>query len=306
LTLKTPPATEPVTLSEIKDYLKVSDYGDTCSGITIEESILIATRSPSTVNGDSVDVLGYTAIVELSVGEVLATGTLNVKVQESNDNATWVDYYSFTQVTPANDNQTFKYEYAGDKQYIRVVAVSTLANATYSANIILNQGYSDEDTYLTSLITAAREYCEEYQNRAYITQTWELGLDEFPDEIEIPKGKLQTIDSIKYTDSDNVTTTLAATEYVVSTRGILGRVVPAYSKTFPSFVESPLDAVIVTFTCGYGDDASDVPEKVKQAIKLLISHWFTNRTPIDNTRNEPKEISFTLSALLWQDRIVIL
>ena len=111
LTLKTPPTTEPITLSEIKEYLKISDYGDTCDGLTIEESILIATRSPSIVNGDYVNVLGYTAIVELSVGEILATGTLNVKVQESNDHATWEDYYSFTQVIPANDNQTYKYEF---------------------------------------------------------------------------------------------------------------------------------------------------------------------------------------------------
>ena len=304
LTLLTPPATEPISLSEIKDYLKISDYADTSAGLLIEKSILIATRTPGTVNGLSVDVLGYAATVELNVGTILALGTLNVKIQESNDDATWVDWYSFDEVTPATDNQTLKVQYTGDNVYIRVVGVLAVANGDYAVNVILNQGYTAEDTYLTSLITAARQYCEDWQSRAYITQLWELALPYFPQEIEIPKGKLQTVDSITYKDSEGTTTTLTAdTDYVTSIRGILGRVVPACGVAWPSFIPFPLDAVVVTFTCGYGV-AADIPEKVKQALKLLIGHWFTHRIPLDQAMSSTKELSFTLSALLWMDRIV--
>lgn len=304
LTLKTPPTSEPISLAEIKDYLKISDYADTSAGLTIAESILIATRTPGTVNGLSVDVLGYAVTVEMNVGTVFAGGTLDVKIQESNDDATWVDWYSFAQITPANDNQTLKAVYTGDNKYIRVVGVLAVANADYAANVILNQGYTAEDTYLTSLITAARQYCEDFQGRAYITQTWELALPCFYQEIEIPKGNLQTVDSITYKDSLGVTTALVAdTDYVTSIRGVVGRVVPAYGKIWPWFVPFPLDAVVVTFTCGYGV-AADVPEKVIQAMKLLISHWFTNRTPVDQAMGNAKEIEFTLSALLWMDRLV--
>lgn len=303
LTLKTPPATEPISLAEIKDYLKISDYADTSAGLTIEESILIATKTPGTVNGLSVIVLGYAATVELNVGAILAGGTLDVKIQESTDDATWVNWYSFTQITPANDNQTLKAVYTGDNVYIRVVGVLAVANADYAANVILNQGYTAEDVYLTSLITAAREYCEDYQSRAYITQSWELALPCFYQEIEIPKGNLQTVDSITYKDSLGVTITLTAnTDYVTSIRGIVGRVVPAYGKIWPWFTPFPLDAVVVTFTCGYGT-ATDVPEKVIQAMKLLISHWFTNRVPV-LVGSISKDLEFTLSALLWMDRLV--
>lgn len=304
LNLKTAPATEPITLSEIKEYLKISDYADTCAGLTIEEIILIETRTPGTVNGSYVDVLGYTAIVELNVGTISTNGKLDVKIQESNDHSTWVDWYSFSQVNPSTHQQTFKYQYNGDNRYIRVVAVLQTANADYAVNVILNQNYTSDDTYLSSLITTARQYCEDYQNRAYITQTWEISLDEFPDVIEIPKGNLQTVDSIKYTNSDNVTTTLiVTTDYVTSIRGILGRIVPAYNKTWPTFTPCPLDPVVITFTCGYGT-AAQVPGKVILAMKLLISHWFINRTPIDQALGNAKEIEFTLSALLWQDRLV--
>jgi uncharacterized phiE125 gp8 family phage protein len=303
LTLKTPPAAEPLTLTEVKDYLKISDYADTSAGLTVEESILVAARTPGTVNGTSVDVLGYAATVELNIGTLQAGGKLNVKIQESTDEETWTDWYSFAEVTPANDNQTLKYQYTGDNQYIRVVGVLTAANGEYSASVILNQGYTSEDSYLTSLIVAAREYCESYQHRAYITQTWEMALPYFPAEIELPKGKLQTVDSITYKDSSGVITTLAATtEYVVSTRGVVGKVVPAYGKSWPSFTPFPLDPIVVTFTCGYGA-ASAIPKKVIQAMKLLISHWFVNRVPVGNVSNE---LEFTLSALLRQDRLVML
>lgn len=304
LTLKTPPATEPISLTEIKEYLKISDYADTSAGLTVTPSILIATGTPGTVNGTSVIVLGYVATIELNIGTILASGILDVKIQESTDDATWVDWYSFVQVTPANDNQTLKYQYTGDNRYIRVVGVLAVANGDYSVNVILNQGYTSEDTYLTSLITAARQYCEDFQGRAYITQTFELALPYFPREIEIPKGNLQAVDSITYKNSAGVTTTLTVnTDYVTSIRGIVGRVVPAYSKTWPSFIPFPLDPVIITFTAGYGT-AADVPEKVIQAMKLLIAHWFINRAPLSQTMIVQKELSFTLSALLWQDRLV--
>lgn len=304
LTLKTAPATEPISLQEVKEFLKISDYADTSGGLAIEESILIATRTPGTVNGASVLVTGYTAVVELNAGVVVAAGALDVKIQESNDNASWTDWDSFTQVTPATGNQTFKKIYTGDNAYIRVVAVVTLANATYAVNVILNQGYTAEDVYLTSLITAARIYCEEYQNRCYITQTFELALPYFPGEIEIPKGNLQSISSITYKNSAGVTTTLTAdTDYVTSIRGIVGRVVPAYGKVWPSFVPFPLDPIIITFVCGF-ETAADVPENIKQAIKLLISHWYSHRTPVDQAQGNVKEIEFTLTALLSQSRIV--
>lgn len=305
LALKTAPATEPLTLTQVREYLKISDFADTSAGLTIEECITIALRSPGTVNGLSVEVLGYAATVELNAGTLLTGATLNAKIQESDDDVTWADWYDFTQITPANDDQTLKCAYTGDKKYIRVVGVLAAANGTYSVNIILNQSYTAEDNYLTSLITAARQYCEDFQNRAYITQVWEMAMPYFPGyEIEIPKGNLKTIDSITYKDSAGTITSVAAADYVTSVRGALGRVVPAYGKTWPVFTPYPLDAVVVTFTCGYGT-AADVPEKIIQAMKLLISHWFENRIPVI-IGTISKDLEFTLNALLWQDRLVSL
>lgn len=164
---------------------------------------------------------------------------------------------------------------------------------------------TSEDDYLRSLIIAAREYCEGFQNRAYITQVWQLSLDYWPSRvIDLPKGNLQAINLITYKNSAGVITTLTESQdYVASTRGMLGRLSPPYAQTWPSFVPWPLDAVVIEFTCGYGDTAESVPQKVKQSMKLLVSHWYENRTLLSETGQAPEEIAFAVSALLRIDRI---
>jgi uncharacterized phiE125 gp8 family phage protein len=162
---------------------------------------------------------------------------------------------------------------------------------------------TDEDAYVISLIIAAREYCENYQNRAYITQTWELALPRFPRHtITIPKGKLQTIDSIAYKNAAGLEINLTPElDYTVSNRGILGRVCPSFGKSFPFELLHPLDPVVIKFTCGYGDTSEAVPARVKRAMLLLIGHWHENRMAVSESRTA--EINFAVSALLTQDKI---
>ena len=164
---------------------------------------------------------------------------------------------------------------------------------------------NEEDELLSTLITAAREYCEGFQNRAYITQVWELTLDDFPrSTIDLPKGSLQRVDVVAYRDAAGGTTTLTHnTDYIYSVRGLLGRLMPAYGKSWPGFIRYPMDAVTIEFTCGYGDTAAAVPEKTRQAIKLLAAHWFMNREGV-LVGSISKELEFAVSALLWMDRIV--
>lgn len=179
-----------------------------------------------------------------------------------------------------------------------------------------------EDAYINSLITVSREYCEEYQHRAFITQTWEMTLKEFSDEqtnmmsndyesnvIEIPKGKLQKINSFSYKDLyGNVHALTENVDYIVSSRGIVGKVCPPYGTIFPSVPLYPLDPIVINYTCGYGNDGSKVPAKIKQAMYLLISHWYDNRAVVNDLRgvDSTKEMTFAVTSLLTMDRITIL
>lgn len=163
-----------------------------------------------------------------------------------------------------------------------------------------------DDAYLQALISAARQYCECFQNRAYITQTWEMSLERFTRVVEIPKGSLQAVDSVIYRDAMGAETELIeGTDYIYSSRGIHGRLTTPYDKTWPCFAPYPLDPVVIRFTCGYGD-AEAVPAQVKQAVLLLVGHWYENRVPIETAGNGKMalEIEFAVKVLLWQDRII--
>ncbi|KJR48407.1 hypothetical protein UF75_1205 [Desulfosporosinus sp. I2] len=161
-----------------------------------------------------------------------------------------------------------------------------------------------EDNFLSAIITASREYCESFQNRAYITQTWQLSFDYWPAYvIELPRGNLQTVNRVTYKSSIGEEVTLQEhVDYHYSTRGILGRLSPVYGKSWLSFVPTSLDAIVIDYTCGYGDLAESVPAKVIQAMKLLIGYWYENREAAV-IGSVSRELEFSVTSLLSLERV---
>lgn len=136
----------------------------------------------------------------------------------------------------------------------------------------------DADTmYVERLITAAREWVEMYLGRALVTQTWDLALDEFPeDEIELRKGRLASVTSITYYDTAGAQQTLATSAYQVDDASVPGRVLPAPDTTWPDTQVDRVNAVRVRFVAGYGGAAA-VPQAIKAAMLLLIGHLYERR-----------------------------
>jgi len=147
----------------------------------------------------------------------------------------------------------------------------TLAEVKSQRNII--DVYSDSE--LTRLISATRQYVEGYTGRALITQTVDLFLDEFEQKIEIPRPKLQSITTVKYTDTAGTQQTLDASEYTVVTNSTVGYVMPSYNNDWPDIRVVP-EAVEIRFIAGYGDASTDVPEDLRQAIFILLGMWHEN------------------------------
>jgi len=163
---------------------------------------------------------------------------------------------------------------------------------------------SDDDTYITTLISVARKHVEHITNRALVSQTWNYYLDNFPYNsraLKMPIGGLSSVTSITYTDADAVDTVWAASNYIVDTKSIPGQIVLGYGLDWPSFVERPVNAVNIEFVAGYGSAASSVPEGIRQAILLLISHWYDNRELV--TDLALRRVPETVQALLYPYRI---
>jgi uncharacterized phiE125 gp8 family phage protein len=140
-----------------------------------------------------------------------------------------------------------------------------------------------DNTLITSLISSARQHCENITCRALASATFELVMDTFPEKIVLPMSPVESVTSKKYTDSDGIDTTLAATEYILYTSEP-AVVIPDYDVSWPSFTEYPLGAVKVRYVAGYRAASTDaslhIPEAIKQAILLIISTLYENRENI--------------------------
>lgn len=157
-----------------------------------------------------------------------------------------------------------------------------------------------EDDLLSGLITTAREYCEKYTGRSFAEQTLELLLDSFPvvDYIELPSPPLKSVSSVTYKDSAGTINTMAAADYIVDTDRPVGRVALGYGKSWPSFTAYPSNPIRIRFVCGY----SMIPQSLKQAMLLLIGHWYENREGF-STGTIAKQLEFSINALLSQYRV---
>jgi hypothetical protein len=169
----------------------------------------------------------------------------------------------------------------------------------------------DDADLLDVLITAARQQAEAETNRAFLSQTWRLTLDDFPRSclpstdptygfgggylpvdlvsspnvaavlathlaIRIPKPNLLSVESINYRDMNGDTTLLDSSAYVVDKDSLPGRVVPVVGTSWPGTQAGP-GSVTIVFAAGFGADADDVPADIKVAIALGVGTLFRIR-----------------------------
>ncbi len=160
---------------------------------------------------------------------------------------------------------------------------------------------SADDTLITSLIKQAREWCEDYQGKKFITQTLELVLDAFPDGdyIEFRNcSPVQSVTSVKYTNKDGVEATLATTEYILDKDSFVNKINLAYNKDWPTATLQPVNAVRVRFVAGF-IDAAAVPESVKWAMALHMRLLYHDYRP-----EEREKLERARDALLGMNRVV--
>lgn len=161
----------------------------------------------------------------------------------------------------------------------------------------------DSSTELSPLITAARQYCETYTGRAFISRTLRYTLDAFPCEgfIELPRPNLLSVTSVSYVDTDGTTQTLSTSDYTVDTDALPGRIVLNYGESWPS-TRCQLNAVTILYKAGYGTTTASVPETIKAAMKLFIGDLYENREgAIVGTIHTDNPI---VDQLLWSERVV--
>lgn len=149
---------------------------------------------------------------------------------------------------------------------------------------------SDEDGLIAGLITAAREYSEKLQGRAYVTRTYEYVTD-VATTVELPMPPCVTMSKIEALDETDSWVEATGTLWLYNTCAkVISIEVPAGAK-----------AVRITYTAGYGG-AADVPQTIKQALLLLVAYWYENReAAVGGT--DVKTLPYAYQALINLDRV---
>ena len=156
---------------------------------------------------------------------------------------------------------------------------------------------TDDDTIVATMNEAAIEFVQDRLQRGFVTQTWELSLDNFPTSgcpIELCRVPAIAITSISYIDTNGDAQTLASTEYTLDDKAEPAQIHEAYLKTWPS-TQNVVNAVTILYTVGYGTAASATPEKYKMLIKHIFTNFYEHREP--TTQGKYEDMPMHLKAL---------
>lgn len=160
----------------------------------------------------------------------------------------------------------------------------------------------EEDSLISALISVVREFCENFTGRSLAVQTFEAVTGPFLikyGSIKLPMPPLIEVLSFKYLNEQNEEVPLYEDSGFYEVKDMEPALLCPNPETgWPDDCALRPDAVRIRFKAGY----ADLPKSIKQAMLLLIGHFYENREAV-NRKGEFKEFPFSVSALLYPYKI---
>lgn len=138
-----------------------------------------------------------------------------------------------------------------------------------------------EDVLVSSLILTSRLHIEAALGLALITQSWMLSLDRWPKggAVALPVRPVQSITSVRTLAADGAPSVLSPAAYLLDGQSQPPRLVST-GTAWPDPGRAA-QGIEIAFTAGYGNTAADVPAPVRQALLMLVAHWYEHRDPVE-------------------------
>ena len=189
-----------------------------------------------------------------------------------------------------------------------------LSLADLKQHLVLDPDDTSEDARLSSMITAARRACELRINRKVLAAQAAVTLDAFPRQqagnfwpfclmpeetplpdhaqIELTGGSVASY-QIAYFDPSGAQIIMPDAD----TYADLSRLpaIVRHARAWPQTARRP-DAVTITYQLT--DLGAEDMEMVRQAMRLMIGHWYANREAVTDTRGVPAELPISITWLL--------
>jgi uncharacterized phiE125 gp8 family phage protein len=159
--------------------------------------------------------------------------------------------------------------------------------------------WEEEDAFIYSLLSAAREYVEKTTSQAVIPQTVKAYFPAMPLRagfLELPLSNAVSITSVKYLDGAGVQQTVDSADYYLT----VGQPSKVYFPSgYPGATDRP-DSVEIIYEAGFGAAPyKPFPQALKSAILILVGDMYENREAQNTQRFEQNA---TVDRLLNQAR----
>ena len=154
----------------------------------------------------------------------------------------------------------------------------SLIDARSHLRLDTDGGTHADDGYLQTLIVAARAHVENVTGQILVTATKDQAFDTFPDGdpdgFRLPYNPVASVTWVKYVADDGTLTTLSSSVYRLDNTSLRARIALEDGQVWPN-ARDVVNAVQIRTVCG-----GTTPAPLKQAVMLLMAHWYENRVPV--------------------------
>ena len=143
------------------------------------------------------------------------------------------------------------------------------------AKDFLRVEHDDDDAVIGALIAAARGHVEALTRRALLLQRWRFVLDAWParGRLNLRTGPLRSVIAARVFDAAGNADSIDVETFVVDAAADIVAS-PCWALPLPGRLAAGIELDV---ELGYGAAASDVPDALRHAIRMLVAHWYENR-----------------------------
>jgi uncharacterized phiE125 gp8 family phage protein len=162
----------------------------------------------------------------------------------------------------------------------------------------LRVDHADDDGLISTLIQSAREMVEARTGRALMAQTWRVTLDDWPDSyrIALPLLPVLSITAVRVISAAGQGAVLASASYTLEVQSDP----PVLAVSTPLPPGRLRNGIEIDVVAGYGAAASDCPETLRQAMRLMLGAAYARRGP---DQGAAEDIASEVEALLAPFRV---
>lgn len=158
--------------------------------------------------------------------------------------------------------------------------------------------HDNDDALVTTFIPTAREYCEKFTKLRYVQHKFKLTYDfgELCNPLKLEtRSEISSVDAFDFFDPDDVQTAIAASNFRIQNNKLV---------LDSDFFNGLSVRQFGSFELSYTVKAPIIKQSVKDAMGMLITHWYENREAIlISDENVVNELPAGVKSLLASDKV---